>query len=148
MGLDQRLSDHQLNHVVDVDGVVEQGLLVLQLLTSEEETLTRKVNVHPFREGSESTFNRWSLSYLSFTFVFNSSIVAVLLIITIASPPPAIFFTFTYIFKTSMPLVSAYLQLYDDSMCINMKLGCKFCVNQVALDQRHFDIHDFITAME
>ena len=58
LGLDQRLSDHQLNHVVDVDGVVEQGLLVLQLLTSEEETLTWKVNVHPFREGSESIFNR------------------------------------------------------------------------------------------
>ena len=27
-------------------------------------------------------------------------------------------------------------------MCINMKLGCKFCVNQAALDQRHFDIQD------
>merc|ERR1719400_1033618 len=33
-------------------------------------------------------------------------------------------------------------------MCINMKLGCKFCVDQVALEQHHFDIHDLTTAME
>ena len=44
--------------------------------------------------------------------------------------------------------LSAYLEHDDDSMCINMKLGCKFCVDQVALEQHHFDIHDLTTAME
>ena len=50
------------------------------------------------------------LAYRSFTFVFSSSIVAVLLIIMIASPTPSpIFLTFTYILNH--PPVALFLSV-------------------------------------
>ena len=48
--LHKRLSDHQLDDIVDIDGVVEEGLLILQLLATEEEPLAWEVDFHPAKE--------------------------------------------------------------------------------------------------
>ena len=51
--LHKRLSDHQLDDIVDIDGVVEEGLLILQLLATEEEPLAWEIDFHPVHETVE-----------------------------------------------------------------------------------------------
>ena len=53
--LHKRLSDHQLDDIVDIDGVVKEGLLILQLLATEEEPLAWEIDFHPVHKMVEGS---------------------------------------------------------------------------------------------
>ena len=58
--LHKRLSDHQLDDIVDIDGVVEEGLLILQLLATEEEPLAWEIDFHPVHETVEGSSKKYA----------------------------------------------------------------------------------------